>query len=93
MNEQLKNLKDYQKQLEDAIGEFGSIGKMAELTQDILPKDKFHAQIDGHKMEISIGLSGKAIVFLFQDEIKCASLFSELKSNKQGFFQRIFKTK
>lgn len=79
--------------LGELVANFGDIKKITEMTQDLLPKDKFTAEIDGHTMEVSMGLSGKAIVFNFTDDIKCSSLFNELKQNKQGFFKRIFNIK
>lgn len=86
-------LKDLQQKLEGMMNQFGGTDQLINTTQDLLPKDKFTAEIDGYHLEVSIGLSGKAIVFNFTDADKCASLFSELKQNKQGFFKRIFNVK
>lgn len=85
--EQLMQMASDLKQL---IANSGNITDMVATAQDLLPKNKFTAEIDGHVFECSIGMSGKAIVFNFQDDIKCASLFNELKENKKGFFKRIF---
>lgn len=76
--------------LKTLMANAGNISEMVGAAQDLLPKHKFTAEIDGHVFECSLALSGKAIVFNFQDDIKCTSLFNELKENKKGFFKRIF---
>lgn len=93
----MENSSDQLDGLKGALGNlqkhFGDIEKLTAQTQDLLPKDMFKAEIDGHTLEISIGMSGAAIVFNFADKSKCASLFNELKQQKKGFFQRVFNIK
>lgn len=92
MQEHIKNLNDYKKQLEEAISEFNSVGKLAELTQDMLPKDKFNAEVEGCPAEISLALSGRAMMIQFKNPEDCKRLFLEKKANKKTFFQKIFNT-
>jgi len=85
--EQLAQMANDLKQL---LSNAGNITDMVGAAQDLLPKHKFTAEIDGHVFEVSLALSGKAIVLNFQDDIKCTSLYNEMKENKKGFFKRIF---
>jgi hypothetical protein len=95
MSDQLKmeqTLKQGLDQLQSALNGYKGLDEVAKMTQDLLPKDKFTADIDSQKLEISIGMSGKAIVFNFDSESKCKELFNDLKEQKQGFFKRFFKS-
>lgn len=93
MDRQQETLQKSLDELQNVIKQYGGVSEMVGLSQDMLPKDKFNAEIDGHVIEVSRALSGKAIMIVFQDEIKCGSLYNEIKSNKQGFFKRIFNIK
>lgn len=93
MDRQQETLQKSLDELQNVIKQYGGVSEMVGLSQDMLPKDKFNAEIDGHVIEVSMALSGKAIMIVFQDGIKCGSLYNEIKSNKQGFFKRIFNIK
>lgn len=80
-------------QLKKAMGDFQGIDKITEFAENILPKDKFTAEIDGHKVDVSIGFSGRMIMIEFQDDIKGRSIHAEMKQNTEGLksvIKRIF---
>lgn len=92
----MANAETLQKAMDDLkrlTEQFGGVTELVNLSQDLLPRDKFTAQIDGHIVEVSIGMSGRAITMMFVDGVKCKETFNELKQNKQGFFKRIFNIK
>lgn len=87
----VKNLADATKELKELIDQHNGLSGVTEITRNMLPKDAFDAEIDGHIVNVSIAVSGTAIILKFTDDIKAASVYSELKQNKQGFFKRIFR--
>lgn len=87
----VENLQNATKELSDLMKQFGGMSGVAETTRDMLPRDAFDAEIDGHIVNVSIAVSGTAIILKFPEDIKAASVYNELKQNKQGFFKRIFR--
>jgi hypothetical protein len=93
MSKEYENLLKMKSDLEGMINNFGGSKEMIDMTQDLLPKDKFNAEIDGINVEVSSGLSGRAIVFVFHNPKDQEKIYAELKENKKGFFKRIFNIK
>ena len=81
----LKRAKDLQKS-------FGGIEKLMDMTEHLTPKDKFIGEIDGVKIEVSSGVSGRAIVIVFDKAEDQSRFYSQLKEQKKTFFQRVFNT-
>lgn len=87
----VSSLNDSIKSLQDLMHQHKGLEGITETTRNMLPKDAFEAELDGHRINVSIAVSGTAIILKFSDDIKCASVYNEIKQNKQGFFKRIFR--
>ena len=64
--------------------------ELTDFSNNILPKEKFYAEIDGKKLEVSIAMNGMAIVLMFTENKSCEDTFTEMKENKKGVLKRIF---
>lgn len=92
MSEIPETLMQSVKQLEDLMSKYQGVGGITAAAENLMPKYTFAADHDGHKVDVSLAVNGRAVVLFYHDDIKAASVFNELKNNKKGFFKRIFST-
>lgn len=86
----LENMNGLKGNLEELMRKSSELQKF---TQDLLPSDKFTADMDGVDIEVSMAMNGRAIVFSIVNQDECRRIFNEMKQNRKGFFKRIFNTR